>query len=274
MDNNSNQKIVLITGASSGIGAATAMLLAQKGFKVYGTSRKITSDRPENQKFQMLQLDVNNPIAISEVVNQIIENEGRIDVLINNAGYGLAGAIEDTELTEMKQQFDTNFFGLVAVCKAVLPHMRAQRAGTIINISSVAGFISLPFQSMYSASKFAVEAFSEALRIEVKPFGVKICLVEPGDTKTAFSQNRPFAESSKNPSSVYYNRLHRSIQAMEKDEQNGYAAGHVASVILRCIAHSNPPLRTVVGLNYKLIAMLKRLMPDVILEKIITKMYG
>src|SRR6266498_4866639 len=166
------QKVVIVTGASSGIGKSCAEYLKQRGHKVYCASRS-TEDQLSDGK---ISLDVDNDDSVNRAVQRVFEHAGRIDVVINAAGFGIVGAVEDTAIAEAKTQFETNFFGVVRVCKAVLPVMREQGSGLIINISSIAGLVSLPFQAFYSASKFALEGMTEGLRMEVAPFGVRIVL--------------------------------------------------------------------------------------------------
>ena len=183
--------MVLVTGASSGIGLACADLLARRGFRVYGASR--TATEPE-RAFPSLRMDVDDDVSVAEGVARVLEREGRIDAAVNCAGFGIAGA---------KRQFETNFFGVLRVCRAVLPAMRERRAGTIVNVSSIAGLVPLPFQGFYSASKFALEGMSEALRMEVRPFGIRVVLVEPGDCRTHFTANRRPAAGADCSGSAY-----------------------------------------------------------------------
>ena len=173
-----NQRVVLITGASSGIGKACASHLAAQGFRVYATSRRPSSITAPN--LTMLAADVNHDDSVEQTVAAIIEREGRIDVVINNAGMGIAGPLENTTTEHAKAQFEVNFFGALRVCRAVLPAMRSQQRGYIINIGSIGGILALPYQSMYSASKFALEGMSEALRMEIRSFGIRVVLIEPG----------------------------------------------------------------------------------------------
>lgn len=270
-------KVVLITGASSGIGQATAYALLEKGFKVYGTSRKVNSETTIKAKhgngfLKIIPLDVCSDKSVSDCVNYILQRETSIDILINNAGFGIAGSVEDTSPEESLKQFDTNFFGVLRMCRAVLPKMREQKNGLIINISSVAGLISIPYQSMYSASKYAIEALTEALRIEVKPFGIKVSMVEPGDTKTGFTANRQYTRASSN--SAYSAYFTRSLKTMEKDEQNGPPPKLAVDAILKIINSNNPPIRITAGFSYKLLVFLKRLLPSRFVEYVVGKIYS
>jgi NAD(P)-dependent dehydrogenase (short-subunit alcohol dehydrogenase family) len=194
--------VVLVTGASSGIGKACAERLFARGCRVYGTSRQApralaqvrTSDLAP--MLRMIPLDVTSDASVDAAVGVVVACEGRIDAVVNNAGFGVAGAAELTTIEEAREQFETNFFGTVRVCRAVLPVMRQQGSGRILNVSSIAGRIGIPFQAFYSASKFAIEGFSEALRMEVAPFGVKVVLIEPGDFRTGFTAARRLARGA------------------------------------------------------------------------------
>lgn len=182
---NKLRKVILLTGASSGIGYETAVLLARKGHRVYGAARRVERMEPLRAfGIVPLRLDVTDEASMAACVAAVMEAEGRIDVLVNNAGYGSFGAIENVPLEEARRQLEVNVFGLARLTQLVLPHMREQRSGTIINVSSIAGKIVLYFGGWYHVSKFAVEAFSDALRMEVKPFGIQVALIEPGGIKT------------------------------------------------------------------------------------------
>jgi NAD(P)-dependent dehydrogenase (short-subunit alcohol dehydrogenase family) len=187
---------VLITGASSGIGKACAEYLFMRRCRVYGTSRRTPHVEPRSTPpeavplFQTIPLDITSDESVEKAVSLVLESEGRIDAVVNNAGFGLAGAVESTSIAEAREQFETNFFGTMRVCRAVLPAMRRQGHGHILNVSSVAGQIGIPFQGIYSATKFAVEGLTEALRLEVAPFGIRVVLIEPGDFHTGFTANR------------------------------------------------------------------------------------
>jgi len=273
--------VVLVTGASSGIGKAIAELLAKEGFKVYGTSRKqewsdVESDKTEPNTasgfLKIIPLDVCSEESVKKAVDYVFQREGSLDVLINNAGFGIAGAIEDTSLEEAHRQFDVNFFGVHRMCRTVLPIMRSQKKGLIVNIGSVAGLISIPFQSMYSASKFALEAFTEILRIEAKPFGIKAVLVEPGDTNTGFTSSRQFAAAA-GKNAAYADRFEKAINTMVMDEMSGPGPETVAQVVAKIVKSKNPPVRVVVGVKYKVFAFLKRVIPARAVEYIISKIY-
>lgn len=266
--------VVLITGASSGIGKAASECLMKKGFRVYGTSRRHQNDRTiqgSSGFIKMLQLDVCFEESIEKAVNYIKDKEGRIDILINCAGFGIAGSVEDTEISEAYKQFDTNFFGVLRMCRSVLPLMREQKKGLIINVSSVAGLISIPFQSMYSASKFALEAATEALRSEIKPFGINVSMVEPGDTKTGFTDKREFTAASEN--SVYKEKMTKAIDAMAASEQKGPGPEIVVKSIVRIINSKNPAVRVTCGFTNKAIVFIKRLLPSRLIAYAVSKFY-
>lgn len=268
--------VVLVTGASSGIGKATAEYLSKQGFKVYGTSRKASFDNQEvycsgSGFLKMIPLDVCSEESIKAAVDYIVKKEGTIGILINNAGFGIAGSVEDTTYEEAYSQFDTNFFGMHRMCRAVLPAMRSKRKGLIINISSVAGFIAIPYQSMYSACKYAVEAMTEALRMEVKPFGINTAMVEPGDTKTGFTGSRQYVKASAD--SPYKDNFIKAIRAMEKDEASGPEPDMVVRAVARIISSSNPPVRITPGFQYKLFALANRLVPSRLKLFVVSKLY-
>jgi short-subunit dehydrogenase len=265
-------QVALITGASSGIGKTIYLQLVDMGYKVYGTSRKIAKgEMLPVDGGTMVYLDVNDEQSTKETINVIYQKEGRLDALINNAGYGIAGSIEDTSHEEALAQFDTNFFGVMRTIRYATKYL-VETKGIIINISSVAGLLSIPFQSMYTASKAALEALSETLKMELKQDGVRVCLVEPGDTKTSFTDNRIWAQNAKN--SRYKERLIASIEKMEKDERNGAPPEKVAKTVCRMIKKKNPPIRRVVGFSYQFLVFLKRFMPDRLVIWALTKLYA
>lgn len=216
------QQTVLLTGASAGIGKATAELLVKAGVIVYGASRS-GSEGYENStsggKYIPVKMDVNQESQIKEVVDKIISDYGYLNVVIANAGNGVAGAIEETSIDEVRYQFETNFFGVVKTVQACIPIFRKQGYGKIITVSSLAGIIPIPFQTFYSSVKAALMLFMNGLSIELKPFGIQCCTILPGDTKTDFTGNRKYTETSQNEKSVYYNTMKKSVARMEKDEQ-------------------------------------------------------
>jgi NAD(P)-dependent dehydrogenase (short-subunit alcohol dehydrogenase family) len=233
---------VLVTGASSGLGAATAAHLAGLGHRVYAASRRGTVD--STNAAMPLRMDVDDDASVAAGVDDIWRLEGRIDVVVNCAGYGVAGPIEDTPLAMAQAQFDTNVFGVLRVCQRVLPLMRRQRAGLIVNVTSIAGELSLPFQGIYSATKFAVEGLSEALRAEVRPFGIHVVLVQPGDFRTGFTAARRTVAADGSP---YATRSVRALETAARDERAGADPQQLARVIARIVGCRRPKLRYVVG---------------------------
>lgn len=270
MTSTTNKKVILVTGASSGIGKTCVEFLSQKGYKVYGTSRKPATQPGASQ---MIQMDVNNDASVKKAIGHIVTKEGRLDVVINNAGMGVAGAVEQTSVDETKHQFETNFFGVLRVCQEALPVMRRQQSGYIINVSSIGGLIGIPFQGAYSASKFAVEGLTEVLRMEVKPFGVKVVLVEPGDFNTGFTDSRLIAQQAQETSD-YSVRFKSALGVMENDEKNGDKPAKIARLIYKVINQSSPRGRYMVGPPLqKLGVRLKRILPSKWFEQIMMKTY-
>lgn len=273
MDAN-HHRVILITGASSGIGRACAEHLAALGHRVYGTSRRATFPHtpsyPEAvgdatkapRGVTMIPMDVTDDTSVECGVRYVLGVEGRIDVVVNNAGMGIAGAVEDTAIDEAREQLETSFFGVLRVCRAVIPAMRAQGEGLIVNISSVAGVIGIPFQALYSAAKFAVEGFSEALRLEVAPFGIRVVIIEPGDFSTGFTgSRRRTAASLTNP--AYTEACRRALEVMEHDEAAGGPPTPVARLVARVVASRSPRLRYAVGpLPERAAIVLKGLLPQ------------
>ncbi len=268
------ERVILITGASSGIGKACALYLAERGYRVYGTSRKITGDDPvEDGSIRMLRMDVNDDRSVSSGIDQILQDEGRLDVVVNNAGFGIAGAIESTSIEEAKTLFETNLFGVLRVCRAILPKMREQGSGTIVNISSLAGRIGLPYQGLYSATKFAVEGLTEALRMEVKPFGIKVVLIEPGDFRTGFTANRVHTAASKEDS-IYRKRFQRTLKVAESDEEKGSSPEKIARLLYRILQNSSPKVRYSTGeALQRVAAILKGILPSKLFEWGLMKYY-
>jgi short-subunit dehydrogenase len=266
-----NKKIILITGASSGIGKACAEYLHKKGYHVFGTSRKPKNSN--NNSFELIEMDIADYESVKKGIKYIIDKTGRIDILINNAGYGISGAIEDTSIIKVKEQFETNFFGIHRISKEILPLMRKQKDGYIINISSIGGIIGLPFQGLYCASKFALEGWTESLRMEVNSFGIKVVLIEPGDIKTSFTHKREKITSYLKKS-FYKEKTIKALNVVEKDEQGGPSPDKVAYLLERIINKKSPKLRYKVGsFSQILICYLKRIIPDRSIQWILMKYY-
>jgi short-subunit dehydrogenase len=273
------KKVVLITGASSGIGQASAQYLHQKGYQVYGTSRKIKRHTSAVSKIErvenvpMLHMDVDSDTSVRHGVDYILKKEGRIDCVVNNAGFGIAGAVEDTSIEEAKAQFETNVWGALRVFKAVLPIMRDQQAGHIITMSSIGGHIAVPFQGLYSATKFALEGLTEALSMEVRPFGIHVVLLEPGDCCTQFTANRCRTMESQH-NQAYAKQCNAAVAVMEHDEMHGLAPDKVARVLERIIRNPSPRLRYAVGsFPQRLGVVLKKVLPSRFFEFLIMKYY-
>lgn len=269
----SANKIVLVTGASAGIGAAVAARLAKAGHTVFGTSRKAGAEPPA-PSVRMLAMDVRSEASVAEAVAEMLKAAGRIDVLVNNAGFGIAGSVEDTRPDDMQRQLDTNFLGPLRVCQAVLPAMRAQKSGRIIQVSSLAARIGIPFQGAYSASKSALEGMSEALSMEVKPFGIDVVMIQPGDTKSNFTASREWTESAK-ASAAYGVHANHAVAVMEKAEQAGPPADKVARVVERAINAAKPKLRYASASAMESVALfLQGVLPDRVFEGVIDSNYA
>jgi NAD(P)-dependent dehydrogenase (short-subunit alcohol dehydrogenase family) len=264
-------KIVLITGISSGFGKATAALLSAKGFNVYGISRKQNEDL--NGTIKTLRADVTDKVSVQKAVAAIIQKEGRIDILINNAGMGISGSIEDASAEDISLQMNTNFLGYVNMIQAVLPVMRKQVGGTIINTSSIGGLMGLPYQGFYSASKYAVEGLSEALRMELKPFNIKVVLIQPGDFFTNFTANRKPADYL--PDGAYAAQFQKTLSIIEKDEKGGLSPEFLARKVARILEQKNPCHHYIIAtLEQKFAVVLKQLLPGSWFSNILSSHYG
>ncbi|MDT8718709.1 SDR family oxidoreductase [Clostridium sp. 19966] len=268
------KKVVLITGASSGIGRATALYLADKGIKVYGTSRSGRGDDELKSKdISMVAMDVTDDNSVKKAVREISEKAGTIDVLINNAGSGISGPLEETSMDEFKNLFEINFFGTVRVIDNILPIMRERRSGIIINTSSIGGIIGLPYQGVYSSTKFAIEGYTEALSKELNEFGIKVCMIQPGDFCTGFTKNRIFTKAT-DKNSPYYKSFAKTLVTFEHDENNGCNPEKIGKLIFNIIKSKHIKERYIVGYFFqKLSVMLKRILPGRIFEKIIISYY-
>jgi len=247
---------ILVTGASSGIGRATAGLLAARGFTVFGTARKPDDAKP--QGFTMLALDVRSDDSVRACVELVLAKAGRLDVLVNNAGYAVTGAAEETSVDEAKAQLETNFFGAVRMVNAVLPGMRAAGAGKIINISSLAGNTAIPYSAFYSASKFALEGYSESLWYEIRPFGISVSLVEPGFVNTPIGEASPAAAR---PLPAYDATRKSMLAAFGHALEGGIPPEQVARRVLQVIEQPNPALRYRVGAQATWLPRLRNVVP-------------
>jgi NAD(P)-dependent dehydrogenase (short-subunit alcohol dehydrogenase family) len=266
-------RVALVTGARTGIGLACAIALAGDGYRVYGTTRNADAC-PEDPRFTLLSMNVDDSASVEAGVQRILKEQQRLDVVINNAGWGYGGSIEDTTIDEAKALFETNFFGLMRVCQAALPPMRLQRRGLIVNVSSIGGLMGVPFQGLYSATKFAVEGMTEALRMEVKRFGVDVVLLEPGDIRTTFTENRRHTVASQS-SELYKEQYARTLAKIESDERGGASPELVGRAVLRIANRKRRSVRYVVGPFYEKLAIVaKVLLPGTLFERVIMANYG
>ena len=246
------KKVALVTGSSSGIGYETALLLARNGFDTFATMRNMNKSKEitevskrENLPLRVMQLDVNDDRSVADAINNILNEKKSIEVVVNNAGYGLMGSVEESSLDEIKAQFETNFFGAIRVIKEVIPIMRKQRSGTIVNVSSVAGRIGFPMGSAYVSSKFALEGLSESMSYELKQFGIKIVLIEPGVINTNFALVTP--KKALEANSSYSQLMNKLEENLFSTIANGTPPKDVANVILHSITKESPEHRYLVG---------------------------
>lgn len=260
-------KVALLTGGSSGIGLATARALRDSGCRVYEMSRKPFSE----QGIAHIPGDVTDESSVQNAVKQVLEEAGRIDILINNAGFGISGAVEFTDTEDAKRQLDVNFFGMVRMCKAVLPAMRETSFGRIVNLSSVAAAVPIPFQTFYSASKAAINAYTMALANEVKPFGVSVCAVMPGDIQTGFTAAR---KKEARGDDTYCGRISRSVEKMEKDEQGGMKPSDAGRFLAGIALRKRVKPLYAIRLDYKFFVILSRLLPVRMLNFLIYVLYA
>ncbi|HEX2305317.1 MAG TPA: SDR family oxidoreductase [Nitrososphaeraceae archaeon] len=267
-------QVALITGCSSGIGYETALMLARNGFNTFATMRDIKKSDSlqeligkEKLALNIVELDVNDEASVENTVNRIKNEVKRIDVLINNAGYGLIGFFEDLTLDEIRNQFETNFFGVLNITKEIIPIMRLQKSGTIINISSGAGQVGFPGISAYVSTKFAIEGFSESLMYELLPFGIKVIIIEPGVIKTNFFRNCIISKQSMKKSSPYsgsLDKIQRNIQLMQ---EHATSPIDVAKVILQVLSDIEPKQRYIVGNDVAMIVEAKKTLSDIEFKK-------
>lgn len=261
------EKICVITGGTSGIGKCTAEAMVKKGYTVYELSRREAG----NPGMYHIPTDVTDPEACQRAIDGVCSQAGRIDVMINNAGFGISGAIEFTPIEQAKKQLDVNFFGMVNMNHAVLPIMRQQGGGRIVNMSSVAAPIAIPFQAYYSASKAAVRTYSLALASEVRPFGIEVCVIMPGDIATGFTAAR---RKSCDGDDVYHGRIARSVAVMEHDEQTGMSAEYAGQFVARRATQKRAKLICTMGHKYALFVFLMRILPTGLATRIVGKIYA
>lgn len=265
----SNQKVALVTGSSSGIGHEIALVFARNGYFTFATMRdlqkksKLESIKDEEKlSLEFVQLDVTNEESVRIAVQTIQDDKGRIDVLVNNAGYGLSGALEDLSIDEIKTQFETNFYGLIRTTQAVLPIMRKQRSGIIVNISSGAGRFGYPMGSAYVSTKFAIERLSESLSFEVEPFGIKVILIEPGMIRTNFSSASILAKKSLDPNSPYAPIMKNMEKGIKQLLENASSPQLVANITFEAISSDKPRLRYLAGKDVEQWIEAKKKMTD------------
>jgi NAD(P)-dependent dehydrogenase (short-subunit alcohol dehydrogenase family) len=270
-------QVALVTGSSSGIGLETALLLARNGFHTYASMRNLEKSakiteiaNKENLPLQTIQLDVNNDESVKKAIDKIVQEKDRIDVLVNNAGYGLFGSVEDITIEEIKAQFETNFFGAIRVTQQVLPIMRMRNNGsndrrTIVNISSVGGQMSVPFLSAYNSTKFALEGLSESMAYELGPFGIRVVIIEPGFIRTNIMNSGVVAKRASDTNSPYFSstqKLADHFNSMVNNTSTSSPPEQVAKTILDAITSKNPKLRYTVGNDADSIMKARKSMPD------------
>lgn len=263
------QKVVIVTGSSSGIGLETSILLARSGYTTYATMRDIDKAKPlreiainESLPLTIIQLDVTKENSVSNAIESITKSSGRIDILVNNAGYGLTGAFEDLEIDEIKSLYETNFFGLIRTTQSVLPVMRQQKSGIIVNISSGLGRFGIATSSAYSSSKFAIEGLTESMSYELEAFGIRTIIVEPGIIKTNFLKSSKSARKATDPNSPYRNFIQNMEKGMKNLIENGQDPRFVAEIILKAIEDPIPRIRYLAGKDVEQIMQIKSKLSD------------
>lgn len=286
-----NKKVVLITGCSSGFGFLTALKFARNDWQTFASVRNLESEgaqdlwaikNKENLPLQILPVDVNSSLSVDEGVSMVVNKSGRVDVLINNAGYGFLGPIEDFTIEEVKDQYETNVFGVLRMVKAVAPIMRKQNSGLIVNLSSISGLVSLPLFGVYSSSKFALETLSESLRFELKPFGVDVVLLEPGSFFTRFAQNRRHPKAFGREDSPYQKLTENFFRRYQKTHNKARASfiskvadpQKVADLIYRIAQQKSPGFRHLVGGDAYFSYFIRKVLPFGLWERLLRRVYG
>ena len=289
-DNNNNSKsngeticVAVVTGSSSGIGFETALTLARNRFYTYATMRNLEKSKniteianTEKLPLQVVQLDVNDDKSVKDAIDKIVAENKRIDLLVNNAGYGLFGSLEDISLEEIKAQFETNFFGVIRVTQQVLPVMRKQNSGTIVNVSSVGGRIGVPVLSAYQSTKFALEGLSESMSYELEPFGIRVVIIEPGFIRTNIINSSTSAKKALDPKSPYFSLMQKVKNHFKSMMENASSSPpeEVAKVILQAITSENPQLRYTVGDDATTLIQARMNMPDKEFKKMIMQNFS
>ncbi len=276
---NKQMPVAVVTGSSSGIGLETSMTLAKEGFHTYATMRNLDKSfdirsraTKEELPLTVSEMDVDDDKSVNDTIDKIMKDNGRIDVVVNNAGYALVGAFEESTMQDGRAQLETNFFGTVRVIKAVLPIMRKQHKGTIVNVTSMGGKIAIPFDSFYHASKFALEGLSESLQYEIESFGVKVVLIEPGAVKSDFWKNLKSSGNIEN--SPYRPMMQKLTKSFEKMTQNAIPPEQVARVILKAVKSDNPDFRNIAGEDAKSILEVRSNSSDKEFQSFMKKQFG
>ena len=274
------KKVAIITGSSSGIGFETSVILARNGFHTYAAVRNLEKSQPlidmakkDGLSIQVVELDVSNDKSVKDAINRVLSENKRIDVVVNNAGYALAGSFEDLSMDEIKSQFETNFFGAIRVIQGVLPTMRNQRSGRIVNLSSMGGRMAIPLDSAYHGTKFALEGLSESLQYEVEQFGIKIIIIEPGAIKSNFFNNLKIASKAQRPDSPYTQMMQKLNSGFSFILENAAHPVEVAKVILAAVTSEDPQLRYTVGDDAAMILQAKRTMSDTEFRNLMKKQF-
>jgi NAD(P)-dependent dehydrogenase (short-subunit alcohol dehydrogenase family) len=277
-------RVAVVTGSSSGIGFETALTLARNGFYTYATMRNLEKSKnitgianTEKLPLHVIQLDVNDDSSVKDAIDKIVVENKRIDLLVNNAGYGLVGSLEDLSIEEIKSQFETNFFGVIRVTQQVLPVMRKQNSGTIVNVSSVGGRIGVPVLSAYQSTKFALEGLSESMSYELEPFGIRVVIIEPGFIRTNIINSSTSAKKDLDPKSPYFSLMQKvknHFKSMIENASSSSPPEEVAKVILQAITSENPQLRYTVGNDAATIIQARMNMPDKEFKKMIIQNFS
>jgi NAD(P)-dependent dehydrogenase (short-subunit alcohol dehydrogenase family) len=278
---NDERKVALVTGSSTGIGFEISLALARNGFYTYGTMRNIQDSnrimdisKKEQLPLEVLHLDVNDDKSILDTINKINEKNQRIDVLVNNAGYALAGPLEGTSMDEIKAQFETNFFGAIKVMQSVIPIMRNQKSGRIVNITSMGGRVAVPLDPIYHGTKFALEGVSECIRYELGSFGIKIILIEPGAVGSNFWKNLKMTSVSQSPNSPYRQIIADISKVFSKMTENVIHPSEVAKVVVDAVTSEDPEFRYVVGKDANMILDAKKNMSEIEYENFIKEQFN